>query len=661
MQERRVMETGAWPSSQGLRVKRGAIIASRRAAGPSTPVPSWNVFNNQLYDGIAAAAAASLHAVAGRSTPVSARKLAASLWELQDVPVPGIFGNAGGWHSSAKESSDTTSLMSQADHLSYRSPRISTKFSNEQLSKLDGQRQHTKFIGEMKGEVKAGKFNSVTTSTELLKVLSRICILEEQHDSTISTTSSLRVQLDQALAHVQELELAQNAAHKEIESLTKKLANVKSSWKIEQNKLQLVVQSLKEEVETAQKARTRVEVANQKMTKELLDANMAVAKVVQELERERKAHELMEDVCDELAREIGDDKAEVEDLKRDSIKMHEELEEERRMLQLAEVWREERVQMKLGEAKLLLEEKGAALDVLRSELEKFLWAGRLRNRGDFVQEAEVLHNVVAAFHPSEIVASYPPVEISQPENDLLDISCDKQTERHYSHCKDNILDAPNCGNRWTGDSGLIREGDTEHQPHMSLISPVNDIQRRTLEQLQAAETKDGDGCKYEHVSRSSQASKYGDSVEAGACEKSYSEVNDNDDDDDPLYQHNEDSSDGVVHQASEIDDEDHPQLYEEVETVGGMKQPGEVAWKVHGMEDARVTPLREKKNYGQEDAVNKVNLHGHTQEVEWESVPQQSSWISRNNPHIERGMKGHVLWPKGFMDAAIKKEKSILN
>jgi hypothetical protein len=196
---------------------------------------------------------------------------------------------------------------------------------------------------------------------------------------------------------------------------------------------------------------------------------------------------------------------------------------------------------------------------------------------------------------------------------------------------------------------------------MSLISPVNDVQRRTLKQLQAVETKDGNGCKNEHVSRSSQASKYGDSVEAVAYEKSYLEVNDNDDDNDPLYQHNEASSDGVVHQASEIDDEDHPQLYEEVEMVGGMKQPGEVAWKVHGMEDAHVTPLRVKKNYGQEDAANEVNLHGHTQEVEWESVPHQSSWISRNNPHIERGMKGHVLWPKGFMDAAIKKEKSLLN
>lgn len=57
---KRGLET-AW-SSQGLRVKR-AILAGRRA-GPSTPVPSWKVFHNQLYDGIAAAAAA--HAAAGR-------------------------------------------------------------------------------------------------------------------------------------------------------------------------------------------------------------------------------------------------------------------------------------------------------------------------------------------------------------------------------------------------------------------------------------------------------------------------------------------------------------------------------------------------------------------------------------------------------------------
>jgi hypothetical protein len=96
------------------------------------------VFNNQAYDGVAAAAAAG-----GRSTPVSARKLAASLWELQDVPLPGSLGTTTTtttttttrWpSSSAKDTSETASPISQAD-ISYRSP-ASTKYSNELLSKV---------------------------------------------------------------------------------------------------------------------------------------------------------------------------------------------------------------------------------------------------------------------------------------------------------------------------------------------------------------------------------------------------------------------------------------------------------------------------------------------------------------------------------------------
>lgn len=120
---KRGLET-AW-SSQGLRVKR-AILAGRRA-GPSTPVPSWKVFHNQLYDGIAAAAAA--HAAAGRPTPVSARKLAASLWELQDHPLPACLCSQH-W---LKGISDNSSPRSQAD--SYFSPR-SCKFAYQQYVKV---------------------------------------------------------------------------------------------------------------------------------------------------------------------------------------------------------------------------------------------------------------------------------------------------------------------------------------------------------------------------------------------------------------------------------------------------------------------------------------------------------------------------------------------
>ena len=94
---------------------------------------------------------------------------------------------------------------------------------------------------------------------------------------------------------------------------------------------------------------------NGKLAKELAEAKITIMRSLQDLEKERKARQLMEDVCDELAREIGEDKAQVEELKRESIKVREEVEEERKMLQMAEVWHEERVQMKLIEAKLTLE------------------------------------------------------------------------------------------------------------------------------------------------------------------------------------------------------------------------------------------------------------------------------------------------------------------
>ena len=46
---------------------------------------------------------------------------------------------------------------------------------------------------------------------------------------------------------------------------------------------------------------------------------------MQDYDKERKARELIEEVCDELAKEIGEDKAEVEALKRESMKLWEEL------------------------------------------------------------------------------------------------------------------------------------------------------------------------------------------------------------------------------------------------------------------------------------------------------------------------------------------------
>ncbi|KAJ0104636.1 hypothetical protein Patl1_17402 [Pistacia atlantica] len=93
---------------------------------------------------------------------------------------------------------------------------------------------------------------------------------------------------------------------------------------------------LKAELDYERKARKKVESLNKRLAKELAE--------------ERRGREAMETVCEELAREISSDKEEIDRMKRD-------MEEERKMLRMAEVLREERVQMKLSDAKMLLEEK----------------------------------------------------------------------------------------------------------------------------------------------------------------------------------------------------------------------------------------------------------------------------------------------------------------
>ncbi|XWS50171.1 hypothetical protein CRYUN_Cryun12cG0066200 [Craigia yunnanensis] len=104
---------------------------------------------------------------------------------------------------------------------------------------------------------------------------------------------------------------------------------------------------LKAELEYEFKARKKAESLNKKLAKEIAE--------------ERRGREALERVCEELAREISLDKAEIRRMKR-------EFEEERKMLRMAEVLREERVQMKLAEAKILFEEKLLELEETKRTL-----------------------------------------------------------------------------------------------------------------------------------------------------------------------------------------------------------------------------------------------------------------------------------------------------
>ncbi|GAA0154071.1 hypothetical protein LIER_12158 [Lithospermum erythrorhizon] len=94
--------------------------------------------------------------------------------------------------------------------------------------------------------------------------------------------------------------------------------------------------NLKAELEYERKERKKMDAVNKKLARELSE--------------ERKNREAYESLCEKLAEEISANKAKIEMLKK-------EIQEERKMLRVAEVLREERVQMKLSEAKHFLEEK----------------------------------------------------------------------------------------------------------------------------------------------------------------------------------------------------------------------------------------------------------------------------------------------------------------
>ncbi|KAH7683381.1 hypothetical protein IHE45_05G178800 [Dioscorea alata] len=212
-----------------------------------------------------------------------------------------------------------------------------------------------------------------TSCKELLRTLNHICMHEEQRSSSIPLVSALRHELDRVQILVDQLIEEQRLSCDEITHLKKSYVVEKSAWKSkEQEMIRAVLNSITETFESEKRQRRRSEKLNNKLGMELAKTKSTLLKAIKELDNERRTRELIEQFCSDLVRGIGQDKAEVEEMKLESAKLLEELEKEREMLQLADGWREERIQMKLSEAKFQFEEKNAAVDQLRNELEAFL-------------------------------------------------------------------------------------------------------------------------------------------------------------------------------------------------------------------------------------------------------------------------------------------------
>ncbi|KAL3639965.1 hypothetical protein CASFOL_014933 [Castilleja foliolosa] len=361
----------------GVRLKRETGAPSvKRSSRPETPLLKWK-FN----EGCGEYKSAEEDKSAGEAfrkcrrrtrSVISARKLAAGIWRLR---LPDFDTNAG----------RRVGLQSGVDHLGgaihihhvHGSPSMDLVHSPESVS---GPKHGLLYKFEpffqfpnsaMEGATKWDP-HGWKASTEPNQIFTQPNYPEHR---TIPSTviPALEAELDQARTRINELETERRSSKKKLEQFLRKLSEERAAWRSrEHEKVRAIIDDMKSDLTREKKSRQRLEMVNSKLVNDLADAKLSAKRYMQEYEKERKARELIEEVCDELAKEISEDKAEAKALNRESTRLVEEVEEERKMLQMAEVWREERVQMKIVDAKVMLEEKYVQMNELIAGLESLL-------------------------------------------------------------------------------------------------------------------------------------------------------------------------------------------------------------------------------------------------------------------------------------------------
>ncbi|CAK7341931.1 unnamed protein product [Dovyalis caffra] len=483
---------------QNYRFKRAILVGKR--GGSSTPVPTWKLMGKRTPSSTLRAMESSPKSLNGKGkqqqAPVSARKLAATLWEMNEMPSPKMKEemveerrlrkegrgrerrsvHSGSLpphlsdpsHSPVSERIDRsgtgnrhrrTSSISQRLRLMDQSIGAFDSVSNASLMEIETRSRAQTPSGSTVGVKPRLKdvSNALTTSKELLKIINRVWGNEDRPSSSMSLISALHAELERARLQVNHLIQEQRSDQNEINYLMKCFAEEKAAWKNKEQKVvEAAIESIAGELDVEKKLRRRFESLNKKLGKELAETKASLLKAVKELECEKRARVVMEQVCDELARDIGDDKAEVEELKRESVKLCEEVEKEREMMQLADVMREERVHMKLSEAKYQLEEKNAAVDKLRSQLEAFLRTKRTKEKGRS-SSSHMNDEEIAAYLSKNRFVSHQS-EVNEDDGEVDDVMlCEEGSAESDLHSIELNMDNNNKSYKWAYPSGTPRD------------------------------------------------------------------------------------------------------------------------------------------------------------------------------------------------------------
>ncbi|KAK8527234.1 hypothetical protein V6N12_054456 [Hibiscus sabdariffa] len=420
----------------------GTPVVGRRSR-PETPLLKWKVEEREKGRGVKEEHAEEEDEEDGRrgggrgrrkkgASKVSARKLAAGLWRLQLTETSDRLGSKSGkdfigvpFHCHHKDK-----IHGLEDPL--QSPSSVFGVKNGLLRKIEPSIQFSN--SAMEG---ATKWDPVClkTTDEVRKIYNHMKRIDQQV-SVVSMVSALEAELVQARAHIEELETERRSSKKKVEHFLRKVSEERAAWRSrEHEKIRAFVDDIKADLNREKKKRQRLEIVNSKLVNELAAAKLSAKQYMQDYEKERKARELIEEVCDELAKEIGEDKAEAEEIKRDSMKLRDEVDEERKMLQMAEVWREERVQMKLIDAKVALEERYSQMNKLIADLETFLRSRTANLNVKDLQEAESLRQATQSVNIEEIKEfTYEPANPVDIFAVFEDVALAEANEREIEQC-----------------------------------------------------------------------------------------------------------------------------------------------------------------------------------------------------------------------------------
>ncbi|XP_004500060.1 uncharacterized protein [Cicer arietinum] len=431
------------PRTPGNRFRRSGASTGRRSR-PESPSSKWKIPNNSEVNGGGGGGGGDPVEEFNRKNEkqpvtVSARKLAAGLWRLQlpEVAVAGDCGTRGGLrlqngigYADHPYHSNQNSVMHGSDMKNPSQSRRSTSGTKDgHFCELDPSFQFSS--AAMEGVTKWDPV-CLKKSDDVQHIYSQMNLLDQKN----STVSALEAELEQARVRIQELETERHSSKKKLEHFLKKVSEERGSWRSkEHEKIRAYVDDIKADLNRERKNRQRVEIVNSRLVNELADAKLLAKRCMQDYEKERKGRELIEEVCDELAKEIGEDKVEVEALKRESMQLREEMEEERRMLQMAEVWREERVHMKLIDAKVALDDKYSQMNKLVADLETFLKSINVNSSDKEIREAQSLQQAVAAVNIQDIKGfSYEPPNPDDIYAIFDDVNSGEPNERESESC-----------------------------------------------------------------------------------------------------------------------------------------------------------------------------------------------------------------------------------